>query len=357
MVAHLLIVSQTGDLDSVQFNLKFKALKKGVAHFITAAETKVAGSTDEQTATYFDLPTDVITQVTVLGLGDDHGTCTCSDSDISEDTCNDGFVPVCTQNSNTSCICTAVTPTPTDSPVNTATPTPSNGTPALSHTPTNTQTPNPDKTITPTPSGDPVDSIIPTPGDTTPTQPSGGGRGDVELKLKVRFQGVTKQPAEAYRQLNTKIILAAADKSFREESLIQFTADDSGAWSGTYSAKNVPFGAKYALFIKGPKHLMKKICETSPTESVAGNYTCSTGSITLIKGAQDLDFSKIVLLVGDIPIQDGVIDAVDAVFVRNNFGSQTSSTISRGDLNLDGIVHAQDMVLMLKALEFKYDED
>jgi len=308
---HILLVSHQGQLDAVQFNLKFKALKEGVSDFITESETKVAGSSDDDTATYFDLPENVATNVRVVGSGTDP----------------------------------TLTPTNTPAPDNSITP--EEGTPTPTTEPT-TESPIPIPTDIP-------DTESPTP---IPTEVSDGDdRGDVDLKLKVRFQGVTLQPAEEYRTLSTKVILAAEDKSFREEKSVTFDVDGNGQWTGTYSAKNMPLGAQYTVFIKGSKHLMKKICETSPTESVAGTYKCSTGKINLKEGPQELDLSKIVLLVGDIPMQDGIIDSLDLAFVRNNFGSKTTSTVARGDLNLDGIVDTQDMVLMFKALEFKYDED
>lgn len=349
-ILHILVVSQTGQLDSVQFNLKFKALEEGVANFITASETRVAGSSDDDTATYFELPENVSTQVTVIGVGEDPGTCTCTGETVSSDTCSIGNVPVCNASDvDQSCICQALDPTltPTNTPAPDNSITPEEVTPSPTTEPA-TESPTPVPSETP-------DTDSPTPIQTV--TPSEGEPVDAELKIKVRFQGVIAQPAEAYRSLNTKVILAADDKSFREERVIPFQADGDGLWSGTFSAEKVPSGAKYALFIKGPKHLMKKVCETSPTEVVPGTYSCNTGAITVKSGAQDMDLSTIVLLVGDIPVQDGIIDSVDAVYVRNNFGSQSSAAVSRGDLNLDGIVHAQDMVLMLKALEFKYDED
>ncbi|PIZ62540.1 hypothetical protein COY16_04085 [Candidatus Roizmanbacteria bacterium CG_4_10_14_0_2_um_filter_39_13] len=477
---HLLLVSHQGQLDAVQFNLKFKALKEGVSDFITESETRVAGSSDDDTATYFELPENVMTKVTVIGTGTDPGTCACSGETVSSDTCSSGYGPVCSAvDADQSCVCQALDPTPTYTPApdnsitpEEGTPTPTTGVPSnaatlkmlpissnvilpkefdvsvivnsgteeimgtdtyiaydkeflevksvlkgehfavINHTPFEgklyiaatvanqgefTKGTGTVATITflskkigttkltfiCDPSKPGSSSVIKndisatniidcnnmsdhtieilegasSPANTQiPTQPVGGARGDVELKIKVRFQGVTTQPAEAYRTLNTRVILAAGDKSYREEKVIPFEADGDGLWSGTFSAKNVALGAKYAIYIKGPKHLMKKICEATPTESVSGTYDCSAEKIDLKAGTQDMDMSKIILLVGDIPVQNGIIDSVDAVYVRNNFGSTTSSSVSRGDLNLDGIVHAQDMVLMLKALEFKYDE-
>jgi|GEM_PF-6273545 len=201
------------------------------------------------------------------------------------------------------------------------------------NSPNPTPTPNPTEKPDTTPTATPIpneNSPTPTqiPNDVSPTPSptaSGGENADVELKLKVRFQGVTTEPTEAFRTLNTKVILASADKSYREEKTIPFVANEDAVWVGTFSAKNVPLDVQYAVFIKGPKHLMKKICVSAPTESVPGTYECSAGSIALKAGAQEMDTSKIVLLVGDIPTQDGIIDSLDASFVRNSFVSKVNS--------------------------------
>lgn len=366
---HILIVSQEKLVPTtIPINLTFRVknvtlTENKTVDFVQLSESKIAGAAvsdadNSETASYFDYSTDSIlkssTVIVASSSPTDPGTCACTGETVSSDTCSVGYGPVCSLvDADNNCACQALDPTltPTNTPAPDNSITPEEGTPTPTTEPT-TESPTPIPTDIP-------DTESPTPSPTNtpiPTQPAGGSRGDVELKLKLRFQGVVKQPAEEYRSLNTKVILSAADKSFRQESALAFLADGEGLWTGTFSTKNVPLGAKYALLIKGPKHLMKKICDSNPTESVAGNYNCTSEKIELKSGTQELDLSRIILLAGDIPVQDGIIDSLDAVYVRNNFGSQNTGSVSRGDLNLDGIVHAQDMVLMLKALEFKYDE-
>ncbi|PIZ65644.1 hypothetical protein COY14_01950 [Candidatus Roizmanbacteria bacterium CG_4_10_14_0_2_um_filter_36_9] len=108
--------------------------------------------------------------------------------------------------------------------------------------------------------------------------------------------------------------------------------------------------------IKGPKHLQKKICVNNPLEVIPGTYNCKKGEITLQNGEQTLDFLGIYLLAGDLPLQNGLIDAVDIIYVKSNLGSKDPEVVSRADLNLDGIVDSQDYTMIINALSFKYDE-
>ncbi|PIZ65196.1 hypothetical protein COY14_02845 [Candidatus Roizmanbacteria bacterium CG_4_10_14_0_2_um_filter_36_9] len=300
---HLLIVSQTGQLDAIQFNLAFKALKVGATDFTKDEKSMIAGKNQDGSATYFELPPPAVlfTNVTVV------------EAEIS----------------------------PTTIPTFTPTPTPS---------------PEPDATLTPTPTITPAATITPTP-TVTPTPDPLAKRGDVKLVMNIKLQGVTRKPADAYIRFPAKVILSATNDQYKKEANIIFDAQDNGQWEGKWEIADVPLDLTYTVFIKGQKHLMKKICDANPKEEISGQYTCNEGAVKLVAGENRLDMSNIYLLAGDIPVQDGIINAVDVVYVRNNFGSLSSEKVTRGDLNLDGIVDTQDMVLMLKALEFKYDED
>lgn len=356
----LLLVSHDGKSKSIQINLRFKATNTGVAQFSLFNQTKVAGTSDDNTVTHFEIPAGIKTQITVIEA-QTPGTCICALDGQVTNNCNEGYVPECFDNAlECACITPTHTPTPTNQPgvTITNTPTPSNtpipvspGGGTITNTPTPTTTPIPVSpgggtiTNTPTPSNTP-----------SPTQSQSGTKGDVKVNLKIRLQGVVQQPKAEYGTLNTKVVLLSQNKSFRDEKIVTFKAENAGIWSGELSAQNVPIDNKFFILLKGPKHLMKKICDNEPVESVEGNYNCTEAKITLKSGAQDMNFSKVIILAGDIPVQDGIIDSVDAVYIRNNFGISNSAVVTRGDLNYDGIVHAQDMVLLLKALEFKYDE-
>src|SRR5690606_6089514 len=109
--------------------------------------------------------------------------------------------------------------------------------------------------------------------------------------------------------------------------------------------------------IKGSKHLAKKICTNTPSEQLGGTYRCDEPTMNLQEGNNDLNFTGIILLGGDLPQQDGLINALDFAFIRQNLGSQDPQNLIRGDLNLDGIIDTQDHTIIKTALDFKYDEE
>ena len=69
------------------------------------------------------------------------------------------------------------------------------------------------------------------------------------------------------------------------------------------------------------------------------------------------DFSGITLLVGDLPEQDGIVNAYDIGLIINNFGKRDSDILSKADVNMDGIVDTQDYSLVIAALSIRYDEE
>ncbi|PIZ66224.1 hypothetical protein CO051_03365 [Candidatus Roizmanbacteria bacterium CG_4_9_14_0_2_um_filter_39_13] len=222
-------------------------------------------------------------------------------------------------------------------------------------------------TTTPTPTVDPNETQTPSP---TPTPLSTTGippetspepvsqileqRIDAKANYRIKFQGITGQPKNT-SSIDTKLGIYRANGVQIDTRSVSFTPQADGTWVADTEYKNIP-NIDYYITIKGPKHLQKKICETNPKETVSGTYRCKDGKIKFKKGNNTFDFSQIYMLAGDIPLQNGIIDAVDIIYIRSNFGSQSAEVIARGDLNYDGIVDSQDYTIILNALSFKYDE-
>ncbi len=221
----------------------------------------------------------------------------------------------------------------TSSPTQTPTPTITPGGP--------TQTPTP--TITP---GGPTLTPTPTPGETA--------GGNTRLNLKLKFQGILKKPDDKFNSLQVKITAVSADGT-KYIAGAPFVADDTGLWSATVPILAPP-GTGYKLFIKGPKHIQKRICESTPVETFPGTYHCENGAITLTAGDNIFDLSGIYLLDGDLPQQDGIVNSYDISLVRNNVGNTDPSVLALADLNLDGIVDSQDYSLVIAALSVRSDE-
>ncbi|PIZ62382.1 hypothetical protein COY16_04575 [Candidatus Roizmanbacteria bacterium CG_4_10_14_0_2_um_filter_39_13] len=217
-----------------------------------------------------------------------------------------------------------ITPVPTESPAVTVTET-------LTSTPTLTETPSP---------------II-----TQIANPE-----EVQLDIRLRLQGIVGKPVAVGSGISMKLSLISEDKSNSYEQDVLFQPSDSGVLTGTMILKSAYTGPLYKLLIKGPKHLQKRICEAHPKEAVGGTYNCTKANIQLKKGNNNIQLENIIILAGDIPEQDSVINAQDIVFIRQSLGSKNVSDISRGDLNFDGIIDSQDYSMILNALSFKYDD-
>lgn len=175
--------------------------------------------------------------------------------------------------------------------------------------------------------------------------------GDATLDIKLRFQGITKQPESQFNKMT--VLVSLSEEQFEEAT---FTSDANGVWTGKASFNDVPIDSPLAIFIKGPKHIQKKICDLSPSESTPGTYSCNEGAIKLKAGESNLDFSNILQLAGDLPEQDGVVDSSDVAFVRQHLTSTKSEDLVVGDVNLNGVIDSQDYSLVLAALSIKTDD-
>lgn len=222
-----------------------------------------------------------------------------------------------------------------------------------------TSTPTPDNSVTATPTPLPTQvapTSTPTPDSSvtaTPTQTPAPNEEATALNLKLRLQGVSSNPA-GDKQTTAKVSLKTETGEVYGPNEIGLTANSSGVWEGSVNF-NINRNLKYVVIVKPAKHLQKVICVASPTEALGGSYQCSLPEIQL-QSSNNLDFSGIIILAGDIPSQNGVIDSADIAYVRQNFGNMQSTNLLRADLNFDGIVDTQDYALIMGALSFKYDE-
>jgi len=180
-------------------------------------------------------------------------------------------------------------------------------------------------------------------------------RKDINTNLRLKFQGITTQPRNS-SPISVQIKLVEGTKVPGSYETVSFTPQGDGAYVANHVFKNVNLSAKHSILVKGPKHLQKKICDNSPNEALSGYYRCDTSAITFKEGDNTLDLTHAILLSGDIPVQNNVVDAADIIYVRNNIGRSDAEVLTRADLNMDNIVDTQDYSLIIAALAFKYDE-
>ncbi len=182
-----------------------------------------------------------------------------------------------------------------------------------------------------------------------------GTTGNVNLKMKLKFQGINKLPATGQNSMVVKVKVYREGVSTPTDGTGTFIADANGIWSGTVPINLAAVDGKYKVLIKGPQHIQKKICDSVPSETSPGIYRCSDGNITLTAGDNNLDLSGIIMLVGDLD-QNGLVDSVDIGLVKNNLGKTDGETLAKADLNRDGVVDTQDYSLILAALSVRTDE-
>ena len=187
---------------------------------------------------------------------------------------------------------------------------------------------------------------------------TGGTTGNVKLNLKLKFQGINKLPATGQNSMNVRaaIYKEGVTNALGLVGTGAFVADANGIWSGTIGVEMADISGKYKILVKGPHHIQKKICNSTPTETAGpGLYGCGDGNITLVVGDNNLDFSGILLLAGDLD-QSGIVDSVDFGMVRNNLGKTDVATLTQADINRDGKVDTQDFSLIIAALGIRTDE-
>lgn len=174
------------------------------------------------------------------------------------------------------------------------------------------------------------------------------------ITFDIRTQGLTK-PAKNVNEIPVKVTFLQDERVIDTRS-VSMSKNDDGSWTGNSEYDNLTIGVDYTLLVKGPKHLQKKVCTNNPTESIGGQYSCLGGEIRIQASDNRINLKGIVMLAGDIPLQNGIVDAVDITYIRSNLGKTDAEVVARGDLNYDGIVDTQDYGIIINALSFKYDE-
>ena len=156
-----------------------------------------------------------------------------------------------------------------------------------------------------------------------------------------------------------KAALVRQSTGKRYEYIMFVRPTGNGVWQGTVPI-DAPAGNDYILLIKGPQHLQKKIC-SGTIEEIDLDTVCNSATFAVQNQENRVDMSRIPLFAGDIQgegiTQDGVIDASDIAYIRNNFGTTSPTIVSQVDLNFDGVVDTQDYSLVLLSLDYRVDEE
>ncbi len=210
----------------------------------------------------------------------------------------------------------------------------------------NAHLPNGSPNVSPTVGGG--NNISPTQSPVVPTL----GQNDARLNMKAKFQGATN--ASSGNTISAKITLQGQGSGVTKS--INFSPDTNGVWSASAIFPNIATTSNYQVFIKGARHLQRKICDPTPSETNPGEYKCTTAKISLTYGDNNLDFSGIYLFAGDVN-QDGVVDSSDTSSVRSNLGKTDAQSLAVCDVNFDGVCDSQDFSLVIAALRIRFDDE
>lgn len=184
---------------------------------------------------------------------------------------------------------------------------------------------------------------------------------NVDFVMKLSFQGIVSQPTNR-KTMDVRVALVGGALQDPKVKQVSFTQENDKIWKGQVTFEGVQMGDGYYLLVKGPKHIQKRICDLVPTESSPGTYSCFKGEITIDAQTEEVNLGGILLMVGDLPDQDGVVDAYDTSLIRNIIAQpsedrRSEENLSLADLNLDGIVDTQDSSLVVSALSVRSDEE
>jgi hypothetical protein len=216
----------------------------------------------------------------------------------------------------------------------------------------NTPTPKP---ITPTPTN-PNFNPSPTPIITATPYPSSGNTS--QILVFFRFTGVTDGSAEGAKAVfslyrNTQLLSS--------QTLEIIHTVENGIYGVIFEVETskIPAGSGYYMTVKGEKHVQKKFCK-----DVGQTNLCQSGeSITIPTDNTDLQFDFVdwPLDPGDLYVQNGIVDMSDFQKVINLLSKACSELTDTdkltADLDYNGCVEGNDVVLMRKTMETQYDQN
>lgn len=173
----------------------------------------------------------------------------------------------------------------------------------------------------------------------------------VIVDLTLRLQGIDKKPPSTQAQL-VRVGLSGDGVEGTIYKKAVFTPNDQGLWTGRVIFNGISGVENGAIRIKASKHIQKKYCQNSPKEKHPGLYLCEYGALSLTKGINALDYSKVVQMAGDVN-QDGRVNAADIGKIRGSIGSTSADDLMFGDVNSDGVINSIDDALSIYTLSNK----
>jgi hypothetical protein len=192
--------------------------------------------------------------------------------------------------------------------------------------------------------------------------------GQVKVRFRIKFMGIDTQKPDQQVKIQLKSGLMESVLGIFDHvnvSAVNISTDPNRPnWVYQSEVITLPDTVStgynaYYITIKGPKHLATRFCKSVnqarpcsiPQTKMSGLCLGCDGEIS------EFDFTGYPLPGGDLPPQDGVVNALDAVTLINCLGESSSNCIEKADLNLDGIVNTLDINIMNNAIYTRWEDE
>lgn len=186
---------------------------------------------------------------------------------------------------------------------------------------------------------------------------SGGGSDPIDdpntpsLSFSIKFNGANN-PTEGEKTQTVKVRVTKKSESIDKaySTTVTYTGQN-GVYSGTVALSGVPAGSGYSIYVKGSRHLQKKVRNEDAVFNV---------------GQNTFDFTqeqKYYLEPGDLPDpendgqQDGVVNTVDRFLLDQRRGNEDQGSLSIADLNFDGSINTMDDSLFNDTIYTRWQDE
>jgi len=178
----------------------------------------------------------------------------------------------------------------------------------------------------------------------------------IDIVILMRLSGVAGTQAHG---ANVLISLFKDSRSIFSETKTISSTTVEGVYLVTFTLpkSSVPAGNGYYFTVKGEKHVQKKYCVQGQTQP------CKTGESLTIANEDEFvaDFTTLPIDPGDLYQQDGVANITDynkvIALLSKACADLTATDKLTADLDYNGCIDGDDIVLMRKTLETQYDQN
>lgn len=183
------------------------------------------------------------------------------------------------------------------------------------------------------------------------------------FEILFKFDGVDDGSAEGAK-VSVKFVSSALGSGlvFQTSSPIQAVYTNNGIYKLTFTVEPgyLPSSGDYKIFLVGEKHLGVRFCKSSGQTTHCAETDAGQISLPLSQTSTlTLNFTGIPLPAGDVAPQYGAVSIDDFNKVTSLLSKPqsdlTANDLLVGDLNYDGRVSIEDIFLIRKTLETRYD--